>query len=169
MGEGSLGIGVIGGFVYSFSSFLLKRLRIDDPLDAFSVHGACGIWGVIAVGFFGVQKHICGEANSNCITVAGQTGMQIVGVCFIILWTSVTSILIFGLLRVFKLLRASEESEVHGLDQDHHMGYTGILRYLQEVEATTGNAPRPDTIQPVIELSEMHSSGESESPPGPKS
>merc|ERR1712151_535067 len=162
--EGSLGIGVIGGFVYSFSSFLLRRLRIDDPLDAFSVHGACGIWGVIAVGFFGVQEYICGEANSNCITMAGQTGMQIVGVCFIILWTSVTSILIFGLLKVFKLLRASEDSEIHGLDQDHHMGYTGVLRYLQEVEATTGNPPtknpRPYTIQPVVESSEVHSSGE---------
>ena len=62
--EGSLVIGVIGGVVYSLSSVLLRKLRIDDPLDAFSVHGACGMWGVIAVGFFGVQKHICGEADS---------------------------------------------------------------------------------------------------------
>merc|ERR1712066_552954 len=119
--------------------------------------GACGIWGVIAVGFFGVQKHICGEANSNCVTMAGQTAMQIVGVLFIILWTSVTSIIIFGLLRVFKLLRASEESEILGLDQDHHMGYTGVLRFLEEVEATKGKptevkSPRPKGtgVQPVI-------------------
>merc|ERR1712187_306842 len=121
--EGSIGIGLVGGVVYAVSSALLRKMRIDDPIDAFSVHGACGIWGVIAVGPFGVNKYICGEAESNCITMAGQTGMQIVGVCFIILWTSVTSILLFGLLRVFKLLRASEDSEIHGLDQDHHMGY----------------------------------------------
>lgn len=64
-----------------------------------------------------------------------------------------TSIIIFGLLRVFKLLRASEESERLDLDQDHHMGYTGILRYLEEVEATKGHAaartPRPYTIQRI--------------------
>merc|ERR1712157_552943 len=98
--EGSLGIGVIGGIVYSLSSFLLRRLRIDDPLDAFSVHGACGIWGVIAVGPFGIHEYICGDAASNCITMSGQTGMQIVGVLCIIAWTAGTSTLLFGVLKV---------------------------------------------------------------------
>merc|ERR1711988_209915 len=96
---GSLGIGVIGGIVYSLSSVLLKKLRIDDPLDAFSVHGACGIWGVIAVGFFGVQEYICGDPASTCVSVAGQTAMQTVGVLLIILWTTVTSCALFGLLK----------------------------------------------------------------------
>jgi len=135
---GSLGIGVIGGIVYSMSSGAMKRLRIDDPLDAFSVHGACGIWGVIAVGFFGVREYICGSADSNCITIPGQTAMQVVGVLFIILWSSVTSALLFGMLRLGHQLRASEHSEIIGLDMDHHLGYTGILRYEEELKSTTG-------------------------------
>merc|ERR1739845_102888 len=46
-------IGFIGGFVYVTSSFLVKRAKIDDVVDAFSVHGACGLWGIVALGFFG--------------------------------------------------------------------------------------------------------------------
>merc|ERR1712113_84240 len=103
--EGSVGIGVLGGLVYSGSSVALKRLRIDDPLDAFSVHGACGIWGVIAVGFFGVQEYVCGDPASTSITMAGQTLMQFVGCLFIILWTAITSILLFGLMGVCRCLR----------------------------------------------------------------
>merc|ERR1712151_755873 len=135
---GSIGIGFIGGIVFSVSSVTLRILRIDDPLDAFSVHGACGIWGVVAVGFFGVREYICGSADSNCITIPGQTAMQIVGVLLIIAWTAVTSAIMFGLLRLGKVLRVDADSEILGLDLDHHLGYTGILRYEQEWKSTKG-------------------------------
>ncbi len=50
-------IGIIGGILYWLSSNLLaKLLKIDDPLDAFSVHGICGFWGVISVGVFAYDK-----------------------------------------------------------------------------------------------------------------
>ena len=55
---GSLFIGLGGGIVYVLFSELLKKLRIDDPIDAFPVHGACGAWGTIAVGFFDETKGI---------------------------------------------------------------------------------------------------------------
>jgi len=134
--QGALGIGFLGGLLYSFSSWLLKTMRIDDPLDAFSVHGACGIWGVIATGFFGVRGYICADPTKECFTMAGQTSMQIVGVFFIILWTSATSAVLFGLLRIGNLLRVKRDVEIHGLDMDHHLGYTGILRYEQEMQST---------------------------------
>jgi len=46
----SIAIGVIGGCVFAGSIRLVKALGVDDPLDAFSVHGACGFWGCIASG-----------------------------------------------------------------------------------------------------------------------
>merc|ERR1712039_437263 len=45
-------IGVFGGLVFQAASSLLKTLKIDDPIDAFAVHGACGIWGVLAAAIF---------------------------------------------------------------------------------------------------------------------
>merc|ERR1711988_1257857 len=51
-------IGFIGGFVYFGSSkCVLKLCKIDDPLDAFAVHGACGFWGVFATGLFSADAY----------------------------------------------------------------------------------------------------------------
>merc|ERR1719379_1026096 len=54
-------IGILGGFIYVGSSGLIRKLRVDDPVDAFSVHGACGIWGCLAAALFdfgaGMDKH----------------------------------------------------------------------------------------------------------------
>lgn len=131
--EGSVGIGIIGGVVYSLSSMLLKYMRIDDPLDAFAVHGACGIWGVIAVGFFAVPEYV-GVDNFQ---LGWQFVMQLVGTLLIIAWTTATSALLFGLMRLCKILRVDEETEILGLDMDHHLGYTGVLRYQDELNKLT--------------------------------
>ena len=53
---GGFCIGVIGCLGYLLASTILLKLRIDDPLDAFPVHGFCGMWGVLAVGIFGTDK-----------------------------------------------------------------------------------------------------------------
>merc|ERR1719316_2444297 len=54
-------IGLLGGFVYVGSSTLIRKLKIDDPVDASSVHGSCGMWGCIAAALFdfgaGTDKH----------------------------------------------------------------------------------------------------------------
>merc|ERR1719313_1191682 len=54
-------IGIVGGLIFVGSSALIKKLKIDDPVDAFSVHGACGIWGCLAAALFdfgaGTEKH----------------------------------------------------------------------------------------------------------------
>lgn len=45
-------IGLIGSLQYSLACKLWKKLGVDDPIEASQVHGACGIWGLIAVGIF---------------------------------------------------------------------------------------------------------------------
>jgi Amt family ammonium transporter len=46
----SLLIGVVSGCLFVASTKFLKYMKVDDPLDAFSVHGINGFWGVIASG-----------------------------------------------------------------------------------------------------------------------
>merc|ERR1712135_206701 len=50
-------IGFFGAWVYQIVSMLLKCFKIDDVVDAVPVHGACGIWGVLALGLFGDPDH----------------------------------------------------------------------------------------------------------------
>merc|ERR1712196_472574 len=46
-------IGFLGGFVYFGSSkCVLNLCKVDDPLGAFAVHGACGFWGVFSTALF---------------------------------------------------------------------------------------------------------------------
>merc|ERR1719421_2570092 len=56
--------GVIGAFVYHAASCTMRKYKIDDPLDAFAVHGACGFWGVIAVGIFCVKDYSYSASES---------------------------------------------------------------------------------------------------------
>eukprot|EP00494_Astrolonche_serrata_P026595 UN26857 len=59
VGNGSaIIIGVLGSSIYLFSSYTLEKYGIDDPLEASSVHGAGGMWGVIAAGLFSTKKLI---------------------------------------------------------------------------------------------------------------
>mmetsp|Transcript_42398 Transcript_42398/g.35594 ORF Transcript_42398/g.35594 Transcript_42398/m.35594 type:complete len:102 (-) Transcript_42398:221-526(-) len=46
----SILIGFVGGCIFTGSVRIVKSIRVDDPLDAFSVHGACGFWGCVASG-----------------------------------------------------------------------------------------------------------------------
>lgn len=58
-------IGLIAGIIYTFGSKLLKILDLDDPVEAGSLHGFCGAWGLIAAGFFdetiGIISHMPGR------------------------------------------------------------------------------------------------------------
>jgi len=50
-------IGIIAAFVYHGASCMMRKFHIDDPLDAFAVHGACGMWGVLATGLFTAKEY----------------------------------------------------------------------------------------------------------------
>jgi ammonium transporter, Amt family len=48
----AIAIGLIAGFWYIFSCRLIVRIKVDDPVNASQIHLFCGIWGVLAIGFF---------------------------------------------------------------------------------------------------------------------
>jgi len=95
----SMFIGLIGGIIVVYSIIMLDRMRLDDPVGAISAHGTCGIWGLLAVTF-----------------TTGSLGAQLYGIIVIMLWTFITSgIVWYGIKKVFGL-RVSEEEEDNGVD-----------------------------------------------------
>merc|ERR1719428_2043982 len=125
-------IGFLGGFVYYGSAALIKKLKIDDPVDAFSVHGACGIWGCIAAALFdfgaGTDKHHgWGGFSATSYEEDGETKYMTTGdavaanmceVLFILAWSGGLSLVIFGALKMAKVLRIDEEVESEGMDTE---------------------------------------------------
>jgi Amt family ammonium transporter len=95
-------IGIIGCLAYMLSSTVLLKLLIDDPLDAYPIHGFCGMWGVLAVGIFGTDKnaawagYVGSAAGEDPFKSGDQFAVQIMGVLAITAWVSVTAILMFG-------------------------------------------------------------------------
>jgi Amt family ammonium transporter len=97
----SMIVGMVGGVLVVFSIVLLDKLRIDDPVGAISVHGTCGIWGLIAV----------------CITNGDASfGSQLMGTAVIFVWTFVASLVFWFIIKAVIGLRISEEEEYEGAD-----------------------------------------------------
>jgi Amt family ammonium transporter len=92
--------GAIGGVLVVFSILTLDKLKIDDPVGAISVHGTCGLLGLLLV-------PITGEA-----TFFGQ----IVGALTIFVWVFVASLIVWGTLKAIMGIRVSAEEEYEGLD-----------------------------------------------------
>jgi len=111
-------IGFVGGFIYQGASMGLKYLKIDDVVDAFPVHGACGCWGVIAMGFFGDPN--LGFGGNGVFYGGDQLGTQIVAVLIFGAWSAVLSCLVFVPMKVLGALRLSDEFQTKGADQMEH-------------------------------------------------
>jgi len=110
----SVFIGFIGGLVYTGASIMMKKLKIDDVVDAFPVHGACGIWGVLALGFFGNPDE---EMGGNGLFYGGdQLSTQLMTCVVIMAWTGSLSLAIFAPLKKLGLLRTSDEMQDLGGD-----------------------------------------------------
>merc|ERR1711968_316092 len=109
--------GLVGGFVYFGSSkCMVYLLKIDDPLDAFAVHGACGFWGVLAVGLFAHKAYSYAPMEGNQYYMDGNTVLgadagifmpgtrgvlfytQLITLLVEILWVVSTSVVLFGIL-----------------------------------------------------------------------
>lgn len=108
-------IGLIAAIVYIAASKLLKVAKIDDAIGAFPVHGACGVWGVIAAGLFDrTSGGFYLPSGSNAF------GVQCYGILAIVAWTVVTSCLFLGIAKLLGVLRIPENVEVEGIDAHYH-------------------------------------------------
>jgi Amt family ammonium transporter len=123
---GAFIIGFVGAFVFMGLAKLLKFLHIDDPLDAFPIHGGCGMWGLLVSGIPGIVSDksvgwVYGT-NNDAVLRGEQFGVQLVGMICIALWTTVTSSIMFFGIKYTIGLRVLPEIEEAGLDTSEHGG-----------------------------------------------
>ena len=117
----SLIIGGVAGIFGFYSVAVLKqRLGYDDSLDAFGVHGMCGIWGAIATGLF-ANPSITTGAKGLFYGNPKQLLIQIVSILATALFTAIGTLIVGYITKlVTGGLRVEEESEVLGLDNTIH-------------------------------------------------
>jgi ammonium transporter, Amt family len=113
-------IGAIGGVLVVFSvDFIDKKLRIDDPVGAISVHGVCGAWGTIAAGLFAQESF----GGTNGLFFGGGTSQlitQVTGVLSVFAWVFGTAFTLFYIIKKTMGLRVTDKEQLKGLDIDEH-------------------------------------------------
>lgn len=108
-------IGAIAGAIAYFGVQLMERLRIDDPVGAFPVHGMNGAFGILAVGIWGTDG--VGLLSGGGVT---QLGIQALGIAACVAWAFPMAAGIFFVLKRTIGLRVSAEVEAVGLDFPQH-------------------------------------------------
>ena len=114
-------IGGIGGVLVVFGVAFLDKLRIDDPVGAFPVHGLGGIWGCLSVGLF-AKADLLGSSVSGLFYSGNPTliGIQLIGVVCIAGFVVITMGAVFKIIDATIGLRVSPEEELRGLDITEH-------------------------------------------------
>ncbi len=119
---GTLLTGAIAGVIVVVSIRAVEQARIDDPVGAFSVHGVCGVWGLLATGLFATGSSPV-DGSLEGLLYGGGLGLffdQLVGAVAIAVFVSIAAGLLFMGIRSAGLLRVSEEEELAGLDLSEH-------------------------------------------------
>ncbi len=93
--------GGLGGILVVFSIVALDKIKIDDPVGAISVHGTCGLLGLLLV-----------PITNDGSSFSGQ----IIGALTIFAWVFVASMVVWFLLKLVMGIRVSEEEEFQGVD-----------------------------------------------------
>ncbi len=116
---GALFIGLIAGVVCFFATqFMKRKLKIDDSLDVFPVHGVGGFMGLLLTAVFSVYAGGVGLPEGQ--TLSGQFAVQLTGALATVAWCAVATFVLLKLTGVVTKLRAETDDERQGLDLTQH-------------------------------------------------
>jgi Amt family ammonium transporter len=117
----SLVIGLVAGVLGFYSVAVLKqKIGYDDSLDAFGVHGMCGIWGALATGIF-ANPAITEGAKGLIYGNPKQLWIQFVSIIATAAFTAVGTVIIIYVTKLITGgLRVEHENEIAGLDSSIH-------------------------------------------------
>jgi len=116
---GALCIGGAGGVAGFWGVNVLKRrLRADDSLDVFGIHGVCGVAGALLTGVF--TSPALGGTGTAAYAVLRQLGVQALSVAVTVSWSGVVALAAFFAARCLLGLRVHHDAERQGLDISSH-------------------------------------------------
>jgi Amt family ammonium transporter len=108
-------IGLSAGVIcYAATSFIKRKLKIDDSLDVFPVHGVGGVLGTLCAGLF--VGTLGGVGLAEGMTTGGQVWVQFIGVAATFVYCAVVTWIILKVVDVVVGLRVNEDQETEGLD-----------------------------------------------------
>ncbi len=117
---GGVVLGALGSVVCFYAvEFVKHRLRIDDSLDVFAVHGVGGILGTLLVAVL-ASPALGGAGYAAGVDMAGQTLTQAIGVAAVCAWSGIATLALIFVVRRTVGLRASDEAVDEGLDMAAH-------------------------------------------------
>lgn len=108
-------IGLLSGLlVVVVAKFVDEKLKIDDSVSAFAVHGAAGVFGTLMVGIFAIGDGLIYSGSFDLLKI------QLLGVAATAIWTIGMSLIVFNAIKKTIGLRVSKEEEIIGLDIEEH-------------------------------------------------
>jgi Amt family ammonium transporter len=148
-------IGLISGVLVCVSVFFWEKRGVDDPVGAVSVHGVCGIFGLLSVGIFADGAYGAGWGGVGATDYLGKAGQGVTGLlygdskqfvaqciaaCVCMAWAFGSAFVFFKLQSMVMKLRPSAEEEMAGLD----LPEMGALAYpdFQQLDATSPSLGR---------------------------
>ncbi|BCM90337.1 ammonium transporter [Abditibacteriota bacterium] len=131
---GAICIGAIAGVIVVMGVDFVEWLRIDDPVGAVAVHGACGIWGTISLGLFACGQYYLSGATGPTLPDkdhpaitglfygggVGQLLKQVEGSAAVTIATFAVGMALMYAVKATGTLRISREGELEGVDLHEH-------------------------------------------------
>ena len=150
---GAMWIGLGAGIVVYVSIEVMERVfKLDDVVGAVAVHGCCGAWGTIALGFFILPEHLGDMSRFD------QIGVQFLGVVVCFLWSfGIGYILIKGIDITTGGMRVSREDEIVGLNVAEHgfkMSHMDAIDAMQYI-AQTGDLSKRVEVEIGSEMGDV--------------
>ena len=162
--EGAFIIGIVASMFFYVATQFLEKYEIDDVVDAFPVHGACGVWGVIAAGLFTTENNYrrayaptFSDGTDRAQHCAGafyggsgnMLGANLIFILVVLAWVGFWATFVFGLAYKMKILRIRDEKEIYGLDFVHHSS-NEEMKVMQEESQGKSSDHHKSNSQPSV-------------------
>lgn len=116
---GAIALGILATLAsYFFVTVVKQKMKYDDSLDVFGIHGVAGIVGAVLTGVFSAAAF--GGIKGEDYAMMAQLWVQIEGVLITIVWSGVVAYLAFKLVDMTIGLRVDNDTERQGLDLTTH-------------------------------------------------